>query len=336
MKIAYLLIGLLGLGGAVYLVAQEGPHLIFAAFAAAGWGTLLVSALHFLHMAVAGYGWQLLWRAGRRPPLTLFIWVLWIREAVNALLPVARIGGEVASLRLLTRHGLPTSSAVGSLVVETTISVGTTFLFVILGLGLLSLHAPQHALYLQWALGLGVFALMIGGLIALQSFGAFRLLARITHALAGDKFAKFIATGAKLDRAVAAFYAHPWRLAQCSFLSFMAWFISAAELWLALHFLGYKADFTDGIILEAMLMATGSAAFFVPASLGVQEATFLLFGQMLGIPPQTCLALALIRRSRDVVLMAPGLILWQMQEGSGWINRFSKKRQSSQTLPPAS
>ena len=64
-------------------------------------------------------------------------------------------------------------------------------------------------------------------------------------------------------------------------------------------------------------MATGSAAFFVPASIGVQEAALLVFGKMLGIPTEVCIALALIRRTRDLFVMAPALLIWQINEGRG-------------------
>jgi hypothetical protein len=70
-------------------------------------------------------------------------------------------------------------------------------------------------------------------------------------------------------------------------------------------------------------------AFFVPASLGVQEATFLLFGQMLGIPGNVCLAAALMRRARDILIMAPGLVLWQIQEGHFFLAKFLKKKSAA-------
>jgi putative membrane protein len=315
MKLATLLIGLAGLGFALYLIASEGPELIFKTFAAAGWGVVIVSALHLPHMALAGYGWQVLWPPKRRPPLTLFMWVLWVREAVNALLPVARIGGEVVALSLLRRAGFPLSTSVGSLVAETTLSVGTTFLFVLMGLGLLAWRAPEYANFLQWLLGLGLFALMIAALAALQRFGAFRLFAKLIDWMARGQLAHLHVSGKKLDRAVHAFYGHPVRLAQCAFWSYVAWFVGSVEITAALHFLGAEFRLEDGIILEAMILAIGSAAFFVPASLGVQEGTFLVFGRLLGLADEVCLALALIRRARDLLVMAPGLIAWQVVEG---------------------
>jgi hypothetical protein len=55
----------------------------------------------------------------------------------------------------------------------------------------------------------------------------------------------------------------------------------------------------------------------------VQEAGFLLFGHMLGLPPEIAVALAVIRRCRDLVLYVPGLIVWQIQEGR-WL--LAKRR----------
>ncbi len=315
MKYVSLLIGLAGLGVVIWLFSHEGVPLILQTFAAAGWGVVIVSAIHILHMIMAGIGWQALWPSHRHPPIKLFVWVLWIREAVNALLPVARIGGEVAALHILRRNGLPMSSAIGSLVVETTLSVVTTFAFVLFGLFLLSWRVPEHGYLLQIIVGLAVSLAIIGALVALQKFGAFQLGAKIVNLFAGNKFTELANSGRKMDKAVAVFYARPSRALACSLWSFFAWWVGALEIWAALYFLGHPVGFSTGLILEAMIMATGSAAFFVPASLGVQEGTFWLFGQMLGIPREVCLALALVRRSRDVLLLAPGLVLWQIQEG---------------------
>jgi putative membrane protein len=250
---------------------------------------------------------------------------LWVREAVNALLPVARIGGEVASVSLLRRAGMPMASSVASLVVETTLSIITTFLFVLMGLGVLSWRVPGQGMFMQWAFGLGVSVLAIAGLVAFQRFGAFALLSRAIGLLAKDKFAALVSSGKKLDRAVSAFYARPARLWGCTLWSFLGWWVGAFEFWVALKFLGHDALLSDGIVLEAMIMATGSAMFFVPGALGVQEGTLLLFGRMLGISDEVCLALALVRRSRDVLVMIPGLIAWQIVEGRGLLGRLFKR-----------
>ena len=68
-------------------------------------------------------------------------------------------------------------------------------------------------------------------------------------------------------------------------------------------------------MIEALIQGSVSAGFAIPAALGVQEAGFLVFGGMLGLPHDVAAALAVIRRCRDLLCYAPGLVVWQLHEG---------------------
>ena len=70
-------------------------------------------------------------------------------------------------------------------------------------------------------------------------------------------------------------------------------------------------------------MAQGirSAAFLVPGALGVQEGGYVIVGGWLGISPADCMALALIRRMRELAFGVPGVISWQWLEGFAWWKR---------------
>ena len=72
----------------------------------------------------------------------------------------------------------------------------------------------------------------------------------------------------------------------------------------------------EAVVIESLIQAVSSAAFFVPGGLGVQEGGFILIGGALGLDPQICLALAGARRIRDLLIYVPGLIAWQVAESS--------------------
>jgi glycosyltransferase 2 family protein len=95
-----------------------------------------------------------------------------------------------------------------------------------------------------------------------------------------------------------------WQTLQCLAVSF--------EIWLALSFLGARISFAQAVVLESLIQALSSAAFFVPGALGVQEGGFVLIGGALGLDPSMCLALAGARRLRDLVIFIPGLFAWQV------------------------
>ena len=91
----------------------------------------------------------------------------------------------------------------------------------------------------------------------------------------------------------------------------------AAEIWIALWLLGSPVGVTGALAIEAVIAAVSSAGFLVPGAIGIQEATFLVIGGVLGLPPSTAFALAVARRLRDAVVFFPGLWAWQMSEKSG-------------------
>src|SRR5216684_1243487 len=104
-----LALGLMGLALATGLIAYQGFAVVFAAVASAGFGLLLVGFFHLAPLTVNARAWQILIASRRRPSLARFIWATWLRESVNGLLPVARIGGEFVAVRFMIQHGLRTA-----------------------------------------------------------------------------------------------------------------------------------------------------------------------------------------------------------------------------------
>ena len=96
----------LGLVLAVAIIAYEGFGAVTHALAAVGFGLIVVIVLRGVQVASAGLGWWMIFPPdGRSPPLHVCLWVRFIREAVNNLLPVAQVGGEIVGARLMTFFG---------------------------------------------------------------------------------------------------------------------------------------------------------------------------------------------------------------------------------------
>lgn len=316
--------GFLGLAGLAGLIAWQGYAQVLEAFAAAGWGIVWANLFHVLPMALSVLSWRIIWPGRRRPSFALMVLVMWIRSAVNNLLPVARIGGEVAAARLMIKHGWRRSPSIAGIVVETTVSIVTVFILVVSGIMLLALHAPGAATMTRLILGVLATVPIIILLIVMQRYGVFGLLARVAHMMAGNRWQHFIRDTARLDRAILTMYRRKGRLLHSGFWMLLSWYLAAGEIWIALQFLGHPLPLLDCVIIEAMIQLVSSAAFVVPGALGAQEGAFLFFGAMLGLPPDKALALGLIRRCRDIILYVPGLAVWQAIEGKWFIARRIK------------
>lgn len=319
------LLGVIGLAAVIGLIVAQGYDQVLGAFARGGWGLVWASLFHFVPMVMASVGWRVLFPGHNRPSLGFVTFVMWLRASVNNLMPVARIGGEIVAARVMIKHGIYKGTAIASVVVETTISVITVFLFDILGILLIANRDPDTDLLTRLGVGMLVSLPILVAMMFVQKVGFFGLLARLAHLMTGGRWKAFFDDTARLDRAVGLMYRRVNRILICGAWMLASWVVGTGGIWISLLFLGHELPLLDCLILEAMIQLVSSAAFVVPGALGAQEGAFLFFGQMLGLPPETALALALMRRCRDILLYVPGLVVWQVKEGR-WALR---KRQAA-------
>ncbi|MFM0593450.1 lysylphosphatidylglycerol synthase domain-containing protein [Paraburkholderia dilworthii] len=310
---------LVGLLMSLWLVWRENPGAVLGALRAAGAGLVLAALAHVLPMIANACDWRSLIRGASRPSLGRMLHLVWVRESVNCMLPVARIGGEVVSFRMLRRWGVRPSAAVGSIIVDMQLTVISQLMFTMVGIGFLFSHAHSDTLRLASQLAWGVVVLTpLFVLFALvQHASPFERISRVLDRMMSGKLAALVGQSARIDqtikliwrrRGVVLRYLFFWQPLQC--------LLTSLEIWIALYFLGVRITLVEAVVIESLIQAISSAAFFVPGGLGVQEGGFILIGGALGLEPSLCLALAGARRIRDLLMFVPGLIAWQFAESS--------------------
>src|SRR5262245_37347479 len=153
MKTVTILATALGLGLLIGLVAYYGFAPVGHAVASAGWGLVLVILARILAVGGAGIGWWLLFgRPG--PTASAIVTVRFVRRAINALVPVAQVGGDFVGARLLTFFGVRGTFAVATTLFDIIIQVITLVAFTFVGLGILALAGCDEALLTDIAIGL--------------------------------------------------------------------------------------------------------------------------------------------------------------------------------------
>ncbi len=320
MKIAIWIGFLIGFSLFTGLIVYQGAGEVFAAVALAGWGLILVAFAHLAVVTANAMSARALLSRGARVSLSRIIWIWWMGASVNALLPVAQVGGELVRTRLLARSGVPGAQAGAAIVVGLTGGVFTLILFALSGGVLLGagLGADRNGLMVRLLAGLAVFGGLIFGFFLAQQRGLFLRLARVFERLAGGREWTGIIGGAEaLDRAVVSLYRDRRAFAACCLWRLAGWLIGAGEVWLALYLLGHPVDFVTALILESLGEAFSSEGFAIPGALGVLVGGFLIVGSVLGVPGEVAFGVSLVKRVRDLLLGLPGLVAWQVFEGAG-------------------
>ena len=299
---------------AVAIFVREDVRGIVDLVITAGPGLVVAGLFHFFPMIANARAWQRLLPAPRRPGLRVLTWAIWVRESVNGLLPVARVGGEIIAFRILRRHVALPSEAAASLVVDMALSIFSQAGFALLGLGLLFAVTHTSVATTQLLLGVACMIPLGVGFVLAQRGGALSAVTRVLDRLFKGRLASAITRSERLENAIGDVYQRRGDLGACFGWQLVGWLLGAGEIWLALYFLGQPRSMLDALVVEALVQAISSAAFVVPGALGVQEGGFLLIGAALGIDGTTALALAAARRLRDVIVFFPGLIAWQWAE----------------------
>jgi putative membrane protein len=305
-----------GLALLIALVAWEGWQDVLHAFARAGWPLLLLVPLRVATLALDAWAWRILLlplAPARAPGLAFLLWVASVREAVNRLLPVAGVGGEVVGLRLARTRIPDTAGVAASLVVEVLLTIAVLYLFGGVGVVLMAHIAAGMdevgtiAASLLLSLPLPLLAWWL-----LRHGTAFQRIEHWAARLLGPRAAAL--DGAALDAALARLSGQHGRLLRALGWQSLAYVAGSVETWYALRLLGHPVDVTTAIAIEGLTQAVRHAGFLVPAGLGVQEAATVLFGHLAGVGGDVALSLALAKRMREVVLGVPALLSWHWFE----------------------
>ncbi|KGS02105.1 HpnL family protein [Burkholderia pseudomallei] len=304
----------IGIAILLALVVHEGAGDAVRVIGQAGFALLWLVPFHGLPLLLDAHAWRLL--LDKRVSLPFLWWIATVREAVNRLLPVVGVGGEIVGIRL-ARWRVPDASRVtASVIVEVLVTIAVQYAFAALGLVLL-LAATQESVGAKTigvALALSL-PIPVLGFVLMRRGGVFHAIERFAGRLLGDSHRLLQGVdGKRLDADIDALMSRAGLLFRAFFWQLAGYVAGALEIYWALTLLGHPISIGGAIAIEAMTQAVRHAAFMVPGGLGVQEATVVLLAQMFGVDREAALSLALVKRARELLFGALALGSWQVVE----------------------
>jgi putative membrane protein len=314
-QVMVVLVGVVGSAWCITLFIRYGLKDIVAAVLAAGPGVAAVVAFHFVPMFCDLMSWRVVIPPRYRLKNRDLLFIRWMGDAVNSMLPVAQVGGELVRMRAATLWGIPFNISAASVLVDMTLCVLTQILFALSGFWLAISLTGHTSMDRTLVVGIIAGLLAVGGFYVVQRIGIFRIGgAIISSVLKSPNWQKMMVDGHAIDKAIAQLYSRRRSVLACALWIMGTWSTGAVEVWIALHALGAPVSYAKAFVLESANQAIRSVLFVLPGALGAQEAGFLAVGTLLGISPATSMALALIRRVREVAFGVPGVLAWQWIE----------------------
>jgi putative membrane protein len=276
----------------------------------AGWSLPAITLWSLCQFYICACAWREIVGA-RKLARRSFLRLRLIREAVNTFLPVAQIGGPIAAAIELKKMGVGVASAGAGTIADVGIEAAAQVVFLFMGLcfaGAMGAHAGFPG-----ALIGGVLAI-VGGMIAAARLRGKALGQCVLRALI--PLIRFSPGTIRTIRAIRLGLMQirrcPRAIAKAGILHLLAWVMSAGEAYLVLATMHAPVGAADALVLESLTAAARAAGFAIPAALGIQEAGLVFSAGLLGIPPETAIALSLVKRAREILIGILGLLLWQL------------------------
>ena len=304
----------ISLGGAavIALAAWAGLSAIGAEVWDAAWVVPPAAGLMLVQLYLSAAAWRI--SVGEGPRVGRYFRIRWIREAVNGMLPVVQLGGNILGVRLLVQRGVGAATAAAGTTLDLTVEVVTQLIFTLVGFAALGLGGPVGAA--SWAaLLIALMAIAVIGFVVAQRAGLMRIVEALIRPLARLFPGLTLETARNLHAELMRLHRDRAALLRAGSLHLIAWFLGVAETWVALWAMGHGTDWQAALVIESLGMAARSAGFVVPGALGVQEGGLVVVAGLYGIGADGAIALSMVKRAREVLVGIVGLIIWQFAEG---------------------
>jgi putative membrane protein len=238
-----------------------------------------------------------------------------VREAAGELLPFSQVGGFALGVRALALSGTPWVVATASSLLDVFAEQAAKTPYTLVGVALLLRLSHDSRLVAPALILVGITTAMVAFVALRRAWVRGRLEAlaeTLSQKWLGRSAPGPAGAGATVRQALAPGGGMGLSLA----FHFAAWFLGAAETWLAFILLGARLTLPQALVVDGLFTAVKAFAFSIPGAVGVQEAAYVLLAGLFAVPAPVAVAFSLVRRGRDLALGVPALLAWQILERS--------------------
>ena len=320
LKVLTYLGGAVGLATALWLLSDSGLTQVAERLGSTGLQLLWLLPLHALVLLPDVAGWRLLLAPcdrGNQAPMAYLFWVATLREAINRLLPVANVGGEIIGIRLVAARGISGSAVAASVIVEVLLTLFAQYFFVAIGISILISNSEHNKALDAWIIGL-TLSLVIPLLltVVLRYIPIVKLTNQLSSRLLGPdhRVTAVLRDSVNLDDQILDLLHRPGRLFASTVLQLAGMLLGAFEVSFILWQLGHSVTLSQAIMIESLIQAARQVVFIIPGGLGVQELGLIALGQVSGFDAATAVTLSMAKRLREVIFGMLPLLSWQWAE----------------------
>lgn len=304
----------LGLLILLYVLWQQDYVVLWQSLQQAGWALLLVLLFEPLLWLSHAAAWQLLFQQGRRTKFANTYYASASASAINNLLPVFAIGGDLLKARHLVKCGVSGSAATAAGMVDLSLHAISALGWSLTGLAILAGITADRDLLLASISGSALLTLVITGFIVAQLLASERLATALQRRFSRRGWNVLASDTGKAQQGLLQLWRQPGTLLYSVLIRIAGRALMVPEI----MFIGWLLDSPVSLLQAAMItglvILVKTVSFAVPARIGVQEGAFVAAGGLLSIASEPMFAIAIAIRLRETLASVPVLLHWYLQE----------------------
>ena len=283
-----------GLALFTYSVRRVGVGDIVDGIGRVGWGLIPILLLAGLRFVLRAAAWRLCTPAGAGLPLRRAFMAFLAGDAIGNLTPLGLIASEPMKAFLI-RHHLATRETVTSLALDNLVYSSSILVMVVIGVVVMLGNVPLPSAWRGWIVA------AVGALVLAAIAAAWVIRKRVPRNLL-----EFSAE-------------QPTRLWRAFAVDMTFHALAVVEVYLTLRWLlgSLAPTFTEAVLFEVLNRVVTVAFKFVPLRVGVDEAVSGAFAPLLAVSSTAGVALAVIRKVRNLFWMGIGLALIAVHHAQG-------------------
>jgi len=284
-----------------YAVRRAGVADIVDGIRRVGWGLVLILGLAGFRFLIRAECWRLCLPPTVSFPLPRALAAFLAGDAVGSVTPLGLLASEPTKV-LLTRHHLAPREAIASLAVENFVYAASVIVMIGIGLIALMTNVPMPRSWIAGCLA-ALAAMLAGTALAIRAMRGTWNPARGSRPRWRERLAIV------RDEAVRFSGGHPRRLWRVFALDLLFHALAVVEVFITLQWLlgNRSPTFVQAIVFEALNRVVTAAFKFVPFRVGIDEASAGALAPMLSVNPAAGVALAVVRKVRNLFWAAIGL-----------------------------
>jgi hypothetical protein len=286
-----------------YAVRRAGTAEIVDGIQRVGWGLVLILGLAGLRFLIRAECWRWCLPPTVSFPLPRALAAFLAGDAVGNVTPLGMLASEPTKV-VLTRHHLAPRESIASLAVENLVYAASVLTMVGIGIIVVVTNVPMPRSWV--AAGIAALAAMVAGTAA-----GLRAVRGTWNPARGARPRWRERLAAIRDEAIRFSGGHPRRLWRVFVLDLLFHALAVVEVFITLEWLlgARSPTFVQAIGFEALNRVITAVFKFVPFRVGIDEASAGALAPILSVNPAAGVALAVVRKVRNLFWAAIGLAL---------------------------